>query len=114
MRFLSLESGFGITQKWFEHHSHDSNFNVLWIGFVNTVVVSVCGILLSTLVGVVIALAMHGKNPLIKDTEIGFNNFCVIDSKINEMEWLYLASQGHRRALIKMDDNKYSTEWLTP
>ncbi|MEC8882420.1 MAG: ABC transporter permease subunit [Pseudomonadota bacterium] len=66
MRFLSLESGFGITQKWFEHHSHDSNFNVLWIGFVNTVVVSVCGIVLSTLVGVVIALAMHGKNPLIR------------------------------------------------
>ncbi|MAK12826.1 MAG: pyridoxamine 5'-phosphate oxidase [Candidatus Pelagibacter sp.] len=57
---------------------------------------------------------LEGKNPLIKDTEIGFNNFCVIDSKINEMEWLYLASQGHRRALIKMDDNKYSTEWLTP
>lgn len=66
MRFLSLESGFGITQKWFEHHSYDSNFNVLWIGLVNTVIVSVYGILLSTLVGVVIALAMHGKNPLIR------------------------------------------------
>ena len=57
---------------------------------------------------------LEGKNPKIEDTEIGFENFCVIESKIDEMEWLYLASQGHRRALIKINENNVITEWLTP
>ena len=57
---------------------------------------------------------LEGKNPKIEDTEIGFENFCVIESKIDEMEWLYLASQGHRRALIKINENNVTTEWLTP
>jgi len=39
----------------------------------------------------------------------------VIESKINEMEWLYLASQGHRRAKINIKENgDIKTEWLTP
>ena len=57
---------------------------------------------------------LEGKNPKIEDTEIGFENFCVIESKIVEMEWLYLASQGHRRAKLTINENDVSTEWLTP
>ncbi len=57
---------------------------------------------------------LEGNNPNIEDTEIGYENFCVIESKIHEMEWLYLASQGHRRALIKIEENGISTDWLTP
>ena len=57
---------------------------------------------------------LEGKNPNIEDTEIGFDNFCVIESKINEMEWLYLASQGHRRAKILIKDQEITTDWLTP
>ena len=58
---------------------------------------------------------LEGKNPKIEDTEIGFDNFCVIESKIEEMEWLYLASQGHRRAKILIkNDKEILTEWLTP
>ena len=57
---------------------------------------------------------LEGRNPKIEDTEVGFENFCVIESKIYEMEWLYLASQGHRRALIKINEEDISTEWLTP
>jgi hypothetical protein len=30
------------------------------------------------------------------------------------MEWLYLASQGHRRASIKINEEDISAEWLTP
>ena len=56
---------------------------------------------------------LEGKNPRIEDTETGFENFCVIESKIYEMEWLYLASQGHRRALIKISEENISAEWLT-
>ena len=57
---------------------------------------------------------LEGKNPKFEETEIGFDNFCVIESKIIEMEWLYLASQGHRRALIKINENDIETHWLTP
>ncbi len=58
---------------------------------------------------------LEGKNPKIEDTEIGFENFCVIETKISEMEWLYLASQGHRRAKITIEKNgEFKTEWLTP
>jgi len=57
---------------------------------------------------------LEGKNPKIEDTEIGFENFCVIESKIVEMEWLYLASQGHRRAKLTINEKDVSTEWLTP
>jgi hypothetical protein len=30
------------------------------------------------------------------------------------MEWLYLASQGHRRAKILIKDQEIITDWLTP
>jgi len=58
---------------------------------------------------------LEGKNPSIEDTEIGFENFCVIESKIYEMEWLYLASHGHRRAkIIVSKEGKIETQWLIP
>ena len=57
---------------------------------------------------------LEGKNPKIEDTEIGFDNFCVIESKIDEMEWLYLASQGHRRAKILISGSNIQTFWVTP
>jgi len=57
---------------------------------------------------------LEGKNPKFEETEIGFDNFCVIESKIVEMEWLYLASQGHRRAIIKINEEDIETHWLTP
>lgn len=49
-----------------------------------------------------------------EESEIGFENFCVIESKIYEMEWLYLAAQGHRRAKIFIKDNEIKTDWVTP
>ena len=33
-------------------------------------------------------------------------------SKIKSFEWLYLASQGHRRAKFMLDENK--STWLVP
>ena len=57
---------------------------------------------------------LEGKNPNIEDTEVGFENFCVIESKIDEMEWLYLASQGHRRAKLILKDEDVKTVWLIP
>ena len=56
--------------------------------------------------------------PSDKDSQIGIENFCVIEISIKKIEWLYLASQGHRRAVfeIKKDDDVTSIKkkWLVP
>ena len=67
----------------------------------------------------IITMAGHGvvyenQYPTMEESEIGFENFCVIESKIYEMEWLYLAAQGHRRAKIFIKDNEIKTDWVTP
>lgn len=68
MRFLRLESGFNITQKWLQHHHQSTNLNVLWVGIINTLIVSAVGIVLSTVVGILIALASYSMNPLLAIT----------------------------------------------
>jgi len=48
-----------------------------------------------------------------EQSEVGYKNFTVIQSKIKSMEWLYLAAKRHRSAKFEYDDNnkKY---WLVP
>ena len=55
---------------------------------------------------------MGNEIPTYEQSEIGYKNFCVIESKIKSFEWLYLASQGHRRAKFMLDENKNT--WLVP
>ena len=55
---------------------------------------------------------MGNEIPTYEQSEIGYKNFCVIESKIKSIEWLYLASQGHRRAKFLIDENK--STWLVP
>jgi 3-hydroxyisobutyrate dehydrogenase len=55
---------------------------------------------------------MGNEMPTYEQSEIGYKNFCVIESKIKSFEWLYLASQGHRRAKFMLDENK--STWLVP
>ena len=55
---------------------------------------------------------MGNEIPTYEQSEIGYKNFCVIESKIKSFEWLYLASQGHRRAKFMLDENK--STWLVP
>jgi hypothetical protein len=51
----------------------------------------------------------------IKDfiVEDGYKNFAVLIFKFQSLEFLYLKSSGHRRAIHKWDDNQTST-WLVP
>ena len=49
----------------------------------------------------------------IEDSESGYENFCVIETKINTIEWLYLAAKGHRRAKFNYRDGNKKI-WLTP
>jgi len=50
--------------------------------------------------------------PTKEESETGYKNFCVIESKIKTFEWLYLASQGHRRAKFDLDKN--NSVWMMP
>ena len=47
-----------------------------------------------------------------KQSEVGYKNFTVIQCKIKSMEWLYLAAKGHRRARFDLESNK--EHWLIP
>ena len=58
------------------------------------------------------------KNPGdydIKDCEVeeGYKNFSVLLFNFNSLEFLYLKSSGHRRAIHKWDED-YQSTWLVP
>ena len=48
----------------------------------------------------------------LEESESGYKNFCLIETFITSIEWLYLAAKGHRRALIDFENNKKN--WLIP
>jgi len=50
----------------------------------------------------------------IEESEIGYNNFCVIETFIESIEWLYLAAKGHRRAFFNLKNAYISKKWLVP
>ena len=49
-----------------------------------------------------------------EESEIGYENFCVIETFINSIEWLYLAAKGHRRAHFSLKNNSLEKKWLIP
>jgi pyridoxamine 5'-phosphate oxidase len=57
---------------------------------------------------------LKGIDPTQDESEIGYINFSVIENKIKEIDWLYLASSGHRRLKIICDNNKQVFEWIIP
>tara|TARA_B110000438_G_C15676490_1_gene590427 strand:- start:13 stop:618 length:606 start_codon:yes stop_codon:yes gene_type:complete len=50
----------------------------------------------------------------IEESQAGYENFCVIETKIKSIEWLYLAAKGHRRAKFEYIENEIKKKWLTP
>ena len=49
-----------------------------------------------------------------EESEIGYKNFCVIETFIKSIEWLYLAAKGHRRAYFSLTNNSLEKKWLIP
>ena len=47
-----------------------------------------------------------------EQSEEGYKNFTVIQCKIKNIEWLYLAAKGHRRARFDLENDKEN--WLVP
>ena len=49
------------------------------------------------------------KNVEIEESDF----FCVVEIKLNKIDWLYLKREGHRRANIFMDEQKEDL-WVSP
>ena len=50
----------------------------------------------------------------LQESEIGYKNFCLIETFINSIEWLYLAAKGHRRAQFILKNDSVEKKWLIP
>ena len=57
---------------------------------------------------------LRGTDPTKIESELGYKNFTVIENIIQKIDWLYLASSGHRRLNISFNENKPIFEWLIP
>lgn len=59
---------------------------------------------------------LEGIEPTMERSEEGRKNFALLITKIYEIEWLYLAHTGHRRAIYRYDSKceNWSGDWLVP
>ena len=57
---------------------------------------------------------LKGKEPTLEESEKGYKNFTVVQNKIHQIDWLYLASSGHRRLKIIVKDSIPSFNWIIP
>ena len=57
---------------------------------------------------------LKGIDPSKDESEIGYLNFSVIENFIQELDWLHLASSGHRRLRIIVKNNNPIFEWIIP
>ena len=55
-----------------------------------------------------------GINPSNEESQKGYKNFTVIENIIQNIDWLHLASSGHRRLNINFEKNKPKYNWLIP
>ncbi|WP_217476509.1 amino acid ABC transporter permease [Stutzerimonas stutzeri] len=64
--FLDNAAGFGISQHLIDYSESDSYGRVFWVGLLNTLLVSVIGIILATLIGFILGVARLSPNWLIR------------------------------------------------
>ena len=57
---------------------------------------------------------LRGINPSQEESEKGYDNFTVIENKIQNIDWLYLAFSGHRRLNIDLKNSEPVFEWIIP
>ena len=63
--FLNNEAAFEIGESLIEYSASDRYFKALWVGFLNTLLVSFIGIILTVILGTIIGIARLSKNWLI-------------------------------------------------
>ena len=57
---------------------------------------------------------LKGIDPGQIESEIGYNNFVVIQNKIKNIDWLHLSHKGHKRLNINLDGKNPKFNWLIP
>ena len=55
-----------------------------------------------------------GREPEYEESELGYQNFTVIENKINEIDWLYLEVSGHRRLKLIFKNLEPEFQWIIP
>ena len=61
-----------------------------------------------------IPIHLKGIDPIINESENGYENFTVIENQILNIDWLYLAASGHRRLNINFEKYEPKFNWLIP
>jgi pyridoxamine 5'-phosphate oxidase len=59
-------------------------------------------------------LHVEDRVPTVTETLPARRNFAVLIVEIDQIEWLYLASDGHRRAVFTRIVDSWSGQWLVP
>jgi pyridoxamine 5'-phosphate oxidase len=59
-------------------------------------------------------IAFEQAVPSLTESEAGRANFTIVPVTLNRLEWLHLASTGHRRAGFILGANGWVGEWLIP
>jgi len=57
---------------------------------------------------------LKGINPSQEESENGYDNFTVVENEIKNVDWLYLASSGHRRLNIAFKNFEPVFQWIIP
>jgi pyridoxamine 5'-phosphate oxidase len=58
--------------------------------------------------------AFENRVPALEETLAGRTNFSVLVVEAERLEWLYLASDGHRRAAFNWSPSGWAGHWLIP
>jgi len=53
-------------------------------------------------------------SPNVDDVNAGRHQFAIVRSDIIEIEWLYLLQTGHRRAVIRWENDEPIANWIMP
>ena len=58
--------------------------------------------------------ALKGPSVTAEDLECGYANFAAVACEVDVFDWLWLGSEGSRRATVRWTGEKYSAIWLVP
>ena len=73
--FLAYEASFDIQFSLIDYDGSHSYFRAYLVGLLNTILVSVIGIIFSTIIGIIVGVARLSKNPLIEKTSSFYVEF---------------------------------------
>tara|TARA_B100001094_G_C18114875_1_gene763354 strand:+ start:25 stop:627 length:603 start_codon:yes stop_codon:yes gene_type:complete len=58
--------------------------------------------------------SLRGIEPTLEESNKGYKNFTVVQNQIHQIDWLYLAANGHRRLKIILKEKVPSYQWIIP